>query len=166
VVAAPHVKERYDRLWITQQESASLPGWHRTGDVGHFDADGRLWVEGRLGHVLTTPEGVRTPVAAEHAAAAAPGAGRAAVVGVGPAGTQAAVAVIEAVPPVRQAGPADPGLAAQVRAAVAAGTGIRLAAVLVVPELPTDIRHNSKVDRTALAGWASRVLAGERVRTP
>jgi len=166
VVAAPHVKERYDRLWITQQDSASLPGWHRTGDVGHFDADGRLWVEGRLGHVLTTSDGVRTPVAAEHAAATAPGAGRAAVVGVGPAGTQAAVAVIEAVPPVRRAGPADPGLAARVRAAVAADTGIRLAAVLVVPELPTDIRHNSKVDRSALAGWASRILAGERVGAP
>ena len=27
-------------------------GWHRTGDVGHLDAEGRLWVGGRLAHVV------------------------------------------------------------------------------------------------------------------
>ena len=26
-------------------------GWHRTGDVGHLDDEGRLWVEGRLAHM-------------------------------------------------------------------------------------------------------------------
>ncbi|WP_421015117.1 AMP-binding protein, partial [Glutamicibacter creatinolyticus] len=52
LVRAPHVKDRYDRLWITEQQSVSIPGWHRTGDVGHLDAEGRLWVEGRLGHVV------------------------------------------------------------------------------------------------------------------
>ena len=30
----------------------ATPGWHRTGDVGHLDAEGRLWVEGRLVHVI------------------------------------------------------------------------------------------------------------------
>ena len=48
LVSAPHVKDRYFRLWRTQQESARTAPWHRTGDVGHFDAEGRLWVEGRL----------------------------------------------------------------------------------------------------------------------
>ena len=35
-----------------------------------------------------------------------------------------------------------------------------LAAVLSVPHLPVDVRHNSKVDRTRLGRWAGKVLAG------
>ncbi|GAA1497657.1 alpha/beta fold hydrolase [Paeniglutamicibacter kerguelensis] len=165
LVRAPHVKERYDRLWITQRASSSIPGWHRTGDVGHLDDSGRLWVEGRLGHILRTPSGIATPVSAEHAAESVAGTGRAAIVGVGPAGTQVGVAVLETVPPVRRAAPAGPELATAVRSAVA-GAGLDLAAVLVVPALPTDIRHNSKIDRTALAAWAAQTLAGGRTRTP
>ncbi|MFF5790487.1 alpha/beta fold hydrolase [Paeniglutamicibacter sp. NPDC012692] len=165
LVRAPHVKERYDRLWITQRASSLIPGWHRTGDVGHLDGSGRLWVEGRLGHILRTASGIATPVAAEHAAESVAGTGRAAIVGVGPAGTQVGVAVLETVPPARRAAPAGPELATAVRAAVA-GTGLELAAVLVVPALPTDIRHNSKIDRTALAAWASSTLSGGKMRTP
>ena len=160
LVSAPHVKDRYDRLWITERDSASLPGWHRTGDVGHLDAAGRLWVEGRLGHILTTASGVRTPVAAELAAAAVPGVGRAAVVGVGPAGTQAAVVVLETDRPAKTAGRAADALGAAVRTAVVTATGLEVAAVLAVPRLPTDVRHNSKVDRAAVAGWATAALAG------
>lgn len=165
LVRAPHVKDRYDRIWITEQLSTSIPGWHRTGDVGHFDEAGRLWVEGRLGHVLSTMNGPTTPVAAEQAAESVPGAGRAALVGVGPAGTQSPVVVMESIPPARRAGPAPADLAHAVRAAVAA-TGTRVSAVLLVPGLPTDIRHNSKIDRTALAAWATTTLAGGRIRKP
>ncbi|TAP25649.1 MULTISPECIES: alpha/beta fold hydrolase [Micrococcaceae] len=165
LVRAPHVKDRYDRLWITEAASSSIDGWHRTGDVGHLDDAGLLWVEGRLGHVLSTANGAITPVAAEHAVQSVVGAGRAALVGVGPAGTQAAVVVMETVPAARKPGPADNALARKVRAAVAQ-TGIEVAAVLVLPTLPTDIRHNSKIDRAALAQWASTTLAGGRIRTP
>jgi hypothetical protein len=35
-----------------------------------------------------------------------------------------------------------------------------LAAVLSVPQLPVDIRHNSKVDRTRLGRWAGALLEG------
>jgi hypothetical protein len=38
--------------------------------------------------------------------------------------------------------------------------------VLVVPGLPTDVRHNSKIDRTGLAAWATSVLSGGRMRRP
>ncbi|GAA5226407.1 alpha/beta fold hydrolase [Paeniglutamicibacter antarcticus] len=165
LVRAPHVKDRYDRLWITEALSTSIPGWHRTGDVGHLDDTGRLWVEGRLTHVLSTPEGPMTPVAGEHAAESVQGAGRAALVGVGPAGNQVPVIVMETVPPARRAAPAQPELARRVRAALAA-TGITISAVLVIPEMPTDIRHNSKIDRSALALWATGTLAGGRIRNP
>ena len=166
LVSAPHVKDRYDRLWITESRSSSIPGWHRTGDVGHLDDQGRLWVQGRLGHILTTAQGVRTPVAGEQAAEAVDGVGRAAVVGVGPAGAQVPVAVVETQPPARRAGPASAELSAAVRAQVREQCGLDLAAVLVLPQMPTDIRHNSKIDRTALAGWASKVLAGGPVPRP
>jgi hypothetical protein len=59
-------------------------------------------------------------------------------------------------------GLAAPELAGPVRAAV----GHPVAAVLQVPALPVDIRHNTKIDRTALADWATRVLAGDSARSP
>ncbi|GAA5229324.1 alpha/beta fold hydrolase [Arthrobacter cryoconiti] len=165
LVAAPHVKARYDRLWITQEHSAAIPGWHRSGDVGHFDDAGRLWVEGRLAHVITTPAGVRTPVAGEQAAERLPEVSRAAVVGVGPVGTAAAVVIVETVPQTKRAGLADTALAAAVRSA-ARTVDLEVAAVLCIPEMPTDIRHNSKIDRAKLAVWASRLLSGGRAGKP
>ncbi|MGB7878858.1 MAG: hypothetical protein WBL31_08855, partial [Ilumatobacteraceae bacterium] len=39
-----------------------------------------------------------------------------------------------------------------------------VAAVLVVEALPVDIRHNAKIDRSAVAAWASALLAGSRTR--
>ena len=51
-------------------------------------------------------------------------------------------------------------------ALVVGATALALAAVLAVPALPTDIRHNSKIDRTRLSEWAERVLAGERPVAP
>ncbi|MEC5191016.1 MULTISPECIES: alpha/beta fold hydrolase [unclassified Arthrobacter] len=165
LVCAPHVKEAYDRLWLTQRDSARTAGWHRTGDVGHLDAAGRLWVEGRLAHVVTAPDAVITPVGAEQAIERLHGVGLAAVVGVGPAGTQAVAAVVETVPAARRAGPAAPQLAGRVREA-AREAGVSVSAVLVVSSQPTDIRHNAKIDRTRLSRWASAVLAGGRAGTP
>jgi acyl-coenzyme A synthetase/AMP-(fatty) acid ligase len=159
-VNAPHMLAGYDRLWRTDAAAkAGTPRqeWHRTGDVGHLDDQGRLWVEGRLPHIVTTPEGVVTPVRIELAAQRA-GAPRAAAVGVGPRGTQQLVVVAEGQP-----GPlADPALAEAVRREV----DRPVAAVLAVPALPTDIRHNAKIDRARMARWATRVLSGERVGAP
>ncbi|MFC6016301.1 alpha/beta fold hydrolase [Plantactinospora solaniradicis] len=159
MVRAGHVKDRYDALWLTERVSSRNPGWHRTGDVGYLDPDGRLWVQGRLAHVLTTPDGVLTPVGIEQRVESLPQIGRAAAVGVGPRGVTQLVVVAETRPPVRRARPAEAKLADAVRAV----TGLPVAAVLLVPALPTDIRHNSKIDRTRLGRWAERVLAGGRL---
>lgn len=165
LVRAAHVKDRYDQLWWTERNARlapgrELPGWHRTGDVGHLDAEGRLWVEGRLAHVLTTPDGVLTPVGVEQRAETVPTVRRAAVVGVGPAGRQQVVVVAETEPAAPRAGLAPAVLAEEVRARA----GVPVAAVLVVPALPTDIRHNAKIDRVAVGRWADPVLAGRRSR--
>nr|WP_254701108.1 alpha/beta fold hydrolase [Curtobacterium pusillum] len=165
VVAAPHVRDRYDRLWRQNRVSrlgVNDPRGHRTGDVGHLDASGRLWVEGRLQHVVTTVDGVVTPVGPEQRIEAVDGVGRAGIAGIGPNGTQQVVAVVETVPSTRRPGLASPALSAAVRAAA----GVPVAAVLTVPVLPTDIRHNSKVDRARLSRWAASVLSGGRMVRP
>nr|WP_294697247.1 alpha/beta fold hydrolase [uncultured Friedmanniella sp.] len=160
-IAAAHKKDRYDRLWATEARSSRNPGWHRTGDVGHLDPEGRLWVEGRMVHVVVTADGPVTPVGVEQQIEALSVVTAAAAVGVGPIGTQQVVAVVVPADGRSTRRPlADPDLAAAVRAA----SPVPLAAVLVVEALPVDIRHASKVDRSRLSRWAEGVLAGERPR--
>jgi acyl-coenzyme A synthetase/AMP-(fatty) acid ligase len=156
LVGGPHLKDRYDRLWATERASARDAGWHRTGDVGSLDDEGRLWIGGRLAHVITTPDGPVAPVGLEQRVETLPDVDHAAVVGVGPVGTQAIVVIV--VPANRTSGPAGLDLIDRIRAAVPEP----VAAVLLRRDLPVDIRHQSKVDRRALAAWADAVLAGHR----
>ena len=158
-VRAAHIRDRYDRLWATNRLASANPGWHRTGDVGHLDADGSLWIEGRLAHVIVTASGVLTPVGPEQRAITLPFVEQAALVGVGPLGTASPVLVIVLAP---SAGRRprfhllDPDRTDELRRT----TGVDLAAVLVRRDMPVDIRHNSKIDRSLLAAWAERILAG------
>ena len=104
-----------------------------------------------------TPTTPATGPAAACAARVAPVA-RAAIVGAGPRGGAQLVAVVELRSGARRVVLAEEALAAEVRLAV----GRPVAAVLVVPALPTDIRHNSKIDRAALLRWSEQTLRGER----
>ena len=61
----------------------------------------------------------------------------------------------------------EPGLASTVTTdEVRRLVNRRVAAVLTLPHLPVDIRHNAKIDRAAVAAWAAAVLAGRRARPP
>jgi olefin beta-lactone synthetase len=158
LVRAPWVSAGYLGLWAVQR--AARPGplgeWHRSGDVGHLDAAGRLWVEGRAVHVIHAPTGPITSVPVERTVERTLGVRRSAAVGVGPEGSQQLVVVIEDAD--ASDGPADSKQAAAVRGAVAEP----VAAVLTTRRLPVDIRHNAKIDRAAVAAWADDVLAGRR----
>ena len=160
LVRALHIRDGYDRLWATQAAASRPTGWHRTGDVGHLDHEGRLWVEGRLIHVISTAQGPVTPVGIEHDVEHLDEVSQAAAVGVGPAGTQQVVVV--AVPDQDSPTPssADLDLLDQVRRTVS----VDVAAVLLTDALPVDVRHNSKIDRPRIAAWAEDALAGRRVR--
>ena len=160
VVRCDWMRDRYDRRWATQHRADSPSGWHRTGDVGHFDEQGRLWVEGRLAHVLLCADGPVTPVAAELIAQRAARVPLAALVGVGPAGVQVPVIVLQAPGP--GLGLADLDTTERVRQAVRNALGLEVAAVLTMRALPVDVRHRSKVDRSRIAREAGEFLAGER----
>lgn len=167
LVRAPHVRDRYLMLWGTTAESMRFAGWHATGDVGHLDEAGRLWVEGRTAHVIATAQGPITPVLVEDAAESVPSVRRAGAAGVGPRGTQHAVVVLETEEGYRpgkatRPRPADPALAEAVRRAVRETSRVDVVAVFTTAALPTDIRHNSKIDRAALARWAEATLRGEK----
>jgi acyl-CoA synthetase (AMP-forming)/AMP-acid ligase II len=161
LIRAPWVSAGYLGLWAT--ERAARPGptndWHRSGDVGHVDAVGRLWVEGRAVHVIDTANGPVTSAPVERLVERVLGGGRVAAVGVGPSGSQQLVVVVE--DPEATAGPAAADVAATVRSVA----DQPVAAVLMAPKLPVDIRHNAKIDRTLVASWAADVLAGRRARS-
>lgn len=164
LVRAPWLSDGYDQLWRTQHDARPSDGaglvWHRTGDVGHVDGDGRLWIEGRSVHVIDADGGPITPVPVEVAVERLADVDRCAAVGVGPAGCQQLVVVIE--DETAKEGLADPPRCAAVRAIVSHP----VAAVVNVHALPVDIRHNTKIDRALVGRWASDVLAGGRVRRP
>ncbi|HEX5615175.1 MAG TPA: AMP-binding protein, partial [Acidimicrobiia bacterium] len=159
-IRAAHVKDSYDKLWVTQRASEASPQWHRSGDVGHLDDESRLWVEGRMIHVVATADGPVTPVGIEQAVEALDSVDQAAVVGVGPKGTQQVVVVV-----VPRARPRRPELLhGQLAHDVRAVAAVDVAAVFAVPALPVDKRHNSKIDRIRVGAWADALLAGGRMR--
>jgi acyl-CoA synthetase (AMP-forming)/AMP-acid ligase II/pimeloyl-ACP methyl ester carboxylesterase len=159
-VRAAHLRDRYDALWVTDQASAAHPGWHRTGDVGALDEQGRLWVQGRMVHVISTADGPVTPVGIEQSVqrelgnrtGATGGKPGVAVVGVGPEGAAQVVVVLTG-----SGGPLAP---LELTDSARAAAGRDVAAVLVTKALPVDIRHNSKVDRVAVGQWAATLRSG------
>ncbi|MCI1711251.1 MAG: fatty acid CoA ligase family protein [Chiayiivirga sp.] len=133
---------------------------HRMGDLGYFDAEGRLWFCGRKTQRVETPDGALyteqvEPVFNTHAEVK-----RTALVGVGARGAQRAVLCVEL----------ERGVPDSARERIEAellNLGARLphtARIQTVrfhPGFPVDIRHNAKIGREQLARWATGRL-GER----
>ena len=131
--------------------------WHRYGDTGYIDEQGRLWVCGRVGHRVKTARGPLFPLICESIFETHPWVQRCGLVGVPGRKGERAVACIELKPG------CCPGERARLREellALAAGhevtSGIKQ--LLFKSSLPVDPRHNSKIERPALARWAARQL--------
>lgn len=69
--------------------------WHRMGDVGYFDEEGRLWFLGRKSHVIKTKKGFVFPIPCEAIFNRHPEVLRTALVGLGPAGDETPAIVVE-----------------------------------------------------------------------
>ncbi|MFE6838570.1 fatty acid CoA ligase family protein [Streptomyces sp. NPDC057705] len=140
--------------------------WHRTGDLGHLDAEGRLWFCGRAAQRVRTGYRDLHTVRCEGVFNAHPLVRRTALVGIGPAGAQRPVVCVEIeTGEGGESGAAlDEGswtkLVAELRTmaeAHAATTGLQ--EFLRHPAFPVDIRHNAKIGREELARWAERQQA-------
>ncbi|MDQ0810405.1 acyl-CoA synthetase (AMP-forming)/AMP-acid ligase II [Streptomyces sp. B3I7] len=158
-VAGPTVSPAYHARPDADAVAKSVTGHgvlHRTGDLGRLDDEGRLWFLGRKAH-LVTGAGFTLPTEdLEAAADTASGVRRTALVGAGPAVCQLPVLCVESLPSVTRA-----DALAAVRAVLADHPdGHRVGAVLPHRRFPVDPRHNSKIDRMRLAGWATRRLRG------
>ena len=128
---------------------------HRMGDVGYFDAQGRLWFCGRKTQRVETAQGALYTEQVEPVFNTVAGVARTALVGVGPAGAQRPVLCVEL-----QRGQSDsPALrTALLGRAAAELPDARIAHYLVHPGFPVDIRHNAKIGREKLAAWATTEL--------
>jgi len=128
---------------------------HRMGDVGYFDGQGRLWMCGRKSHRVQTASGDLFSIPIERLFDCHPQVTRTALVGVGEAGSQTPVLLIEKDSLVPGTSPEQ--LMEGLRAL---GTRHELCRPLQVfafypGRFPVDIRHNAKINREELSRWAT-----------
>lgn len=127
--------------------------YHRMGDAGWRDSDGRLWFCGRKSHRVTTADGTLYTIPCEAVFNAHPRVRRTALVGVGEPGRQRPVICVE-----EEGGPYEP-LTGELLALAAANPLTRnIRTVLYHRGFPVDVRHNAKIGREKLAAWAAEIL--------
>ena len=126
---------------------------HRMGDVGYFDADGRLWFGGRKTQRVETASGPLYTEQVEPVFNTHPDVKRTALVGIGAAGQHRPVLCYELQPDVPQDRQAQIVEALRAIASRTAHTAA-IDTFLRHPAFPVDIRHNAKIGREKLAAWA------------
>ena len=145
---------------IQDPDGAAVGGvWHRMGDVGYFDAQGRLWFCGRKAHRVTTSDGVLFPVPCETIFNAHPDVQRTALVGIGPQGHQRPVLIVEP-----RAGRFPQSILEKQRFTLELlALGVEYSHTRDIQDVlfytdtfPTDVRHNVKIQREKLAVWAAK----------
>lgn len=135
--------------------------WHRMGDVGYLDEQGRFWCCGRKSHRVLTESKQLFTEPCEAIFNTHPHIHRSALVGVGEPGRQIPVMIAEPWP---EHMPRD-SMATQQLSAQLRGLGkenaltASIERVLIYRKrLPTDIRHNSKIFREQLVPWAAKQI--------
>jgi len=158
-VKGPHVT----RTYFNRPEATALAKitegsggevYHRMGDLGYLDAQGRIWFCGRKSHRVVTRQGTLFTIPCEAIFNTHPSVFRSALVGVKRGNETEPVICVELEPEARGSGER---LTAELRDLAARYPHTRpIQRFLVHPGFPVDIRHNAKIFREKLATWASR----------
>ena len=132
--------------------------WHRMGDAGYLDTDGRLWYCGRKSQRVITTQGTLFADQIEAIFNTHPEVARTALVGIGIAGRQIPVLCVETLnKPGRQRRERIRFDLLQIGRSHTATNMITK--ILFHKSFPVDIRHNAKIGREELARWAAKRLA-------
>ena len=148
--------------------------WHRMGDVGYFDAQGRLWMCGRKGHRIETETGTLYTIPCEAVFDTHPAVRRSALVSVDGAGARDDTGEGENPPPghptpvlcverLKGSSIEDQRLTEELlEIARSYEHTSAITMVLYHPSFPVDIRHNAKIFREKLAIWAGKRLGSQQ----
>jgi acyl-CoA synthetase (AMP-forming)/AMP-acid ligase II len=169
IARGPHISPAYadDPASTIKNKIAGTDGsvWHRLGDAGYLDESGRVWVCGRLGHRIMTASGPMFPLMCEPIFDAHPSVRSSGLVGV-PVTTGASTTMVPVICVELLAGRRELDAIREELLRMAAAnpntSGIRH--VMFHPRLPVDPRHNSKIERPALARWAADRFPREQKR--
>ncbi len=152
VVTGPHVLAGYLDNPEADRENKVRDGervWHRTGDGGFLDDQGRLWLTGRVKHRVRRAGETWWGLPVELRALSVPAIAHAAYLGLpDPRLGQRAVLCVE-IPPAAM-GPATE------RELVAAAAPAPVDQVIALERIPRDPRHASKTDMEALIARIER----------
>ena len=127
---------------VRGEHVASGATWQRTGDIGRFDATGRLWLLGRIDTAVSHHGCMLHPYAVEADALSLDGVRAAALV----AHSRAPSGELVIEPDVG----ADDGALLRDLRGILSERGLPELAVRVIDQMPMDARHASKVARPAL----------------
>ncbi|NBR06221.1 MAG: peptide synthase [Planctomycetes bacterium] len=160
VVGGPVVTKHYFNRPV-QTNLAKIPDvdgktLHRMGDLGYFDASGRLWFCGRKSQRVSAANQLFHTVPIEGIFDSVPGVFRSALVGIGAPGIQIPVLCVEKEKGLLSDQELLRNLAS--RALLYPETK-DITKFLIHPSFPVDIRHNSKIKREELATWAAGRLS-------
>jgi acyl-CoA synthetase (AMP-forming)/AMP-acid ligase II len=159
LVRGPHVSPAYaddpDSTRKNKVIDADGGVWHRLGDAGYLDEMGRVWCCGRVGHRVALASGSLFPLLCEPIFDAHPRVRRSGLVGVRSRSSTTAVMCIELEGGTRNLAAVRAEL---LRLAASHPATREIREVLFHTRLPVDPRHNSKIERPALAAWAARQL--------
>lgn len=137
---------------VTSNAVAAASVWHRMGDCGYLDIDGRLWFCGRKAERVQTAAGALHTEPCEQVFRQHPRAARCALIGLGEHGHQRPALIVET--KVNDASEAR-RLATELRSlAVKHEHTSQIEWFYFRDHFPVDVRHNAKIHRLALAKWA------------
>ena len=129
IVTGEHVIKGYLSGQGDKETKIAIDGeiWHRTGDAGYFDSDGRLWLVGRASAIICDSRGTLCPLQVESAARNLAGVRQAACV----QHNDNRILLVETERSINGLDQLD---------------WAHLDKVIAVKKLPMDRRHNSKLD--------------------